>query len=335
MIRTRTPTERLAHESTLPVLGVPVRLRSNAPELIAAFEESLGRWRVMERHPQLLSDERVEGTLLLEDGDETTEPPVPVQYDIEDRGRLVISTPGSVVKGDPPRRAFDGRVTRALLAEGVRFRYKVLEAVVLSVVTQLDRQPLHASAIVRGGTALLLAAPSGTGKSTLSYAAARAGLEVLSEDTVFAQLRPGLRLWAMPGSVHMPRDARRHFAELEHVPTRMLPTGKDKISVSLASLDAEAPHPFIERAGICVVERAAGAPVSAEPMDAASVESALRRQMEPGFDMFAEERGELARALAPGGGWRLVLNDHPDAAIPTLHHLLDQVEERLGRASDR
>ena len=69
-------------------------------------------------------------------------------------------------------------------------------------------------------------------------------------------------------------------------------------------------------------------------MDVASVESALRRQQEPGFDMFAEERGELARALAPGGGWRLVLNEEPDAAIPTLHRLLDQVEERLARASD-
>src|SRR5688572_6308016 len=105
MIRTRTPTERLAHETTLPVLGVPVRLRSNAPELIEAFEESLGRWRVMERHPELLSDQRVEGTLLLEDWDETSEPvlPLPVQYEIRDHGRLVISTPGSVVKGDPPR----------------------------------------------------------------------------------------------------------------------------------------------------------------------------------------------------------------------------------------
>ena len=44
----------LPHESTLPVLGVPVRLRSNARDVIDAFETALGRWRVMERHPERL-----------------------------------------------------------------------------------------------------------------------------------------------------------------------------------------------------------------------------------------------------------------------------------------
>jgi hypothetical protein len=326
-------TAALSYESTLPVLGVRVRLRSDAQALIGAFEESLGRWRVMERHADLLSEEVVEGTLLLDPGDESVPPPVPVQYTMQEQGRMVISTPRSVVRGDPAARAFEGRVTRALLGEGPRFRYKVLEAVILSVVTRLDRQPLHASVIVRDGAALLLAGPSGTGKSTLSYAAARAGLEVLSEDTVFAQLQPTLRLWGMPGSVHLPAAARRHFAELERASVRTLPTGKAKISVSLASLGAEASLPFVERAGICVVERTSGAPVSAEPLAAAGVESALRRQLEPGFDLFDDERGELARALAPAGGWRLVLNDDPAAAIPVIHRLLDRVEERAGRAS--
>jgi hypothetical protein len=326
-------TDTLAHESTLPVLGVPVRLRSNARALIDAFETALGRWRVMERHPELLSAEVVEGALVLVPGDEGLDRPVPVQYALEERGRLVISTPGSLVRGDPSARAFEGRVTQELLGDAERFRYKVLEAVILSVVTRLDRQPLHASVVVRDGTALLLAGPSGTGKSTLSYAAARAGLEVLSEDTVFAQLHPTLRLWGMPGSVHMPAAARRHFAELERVPLRTLPTGKQKVSVSLASLGAETTLPFIERAGICVVERTSGSPVSSEPLDAAAVESALRGQLEPGFDLFDEGRGELVRALAPGGGWRLVLNDDPASAIPTLHRLLDRVEERVARAS--
>jgi hypothetical protein len=228
---------------------------------------------------------------------------------------------------------FDGRVTAALLQDVERFRYKVLEAVVLSVVTYLDRQPVHASAIVRGGTALLIAGPSGTGKSTLSYAAARAGLSVLSEDTVFAQLEDGLRLWAMPGYVNVPPDGGRHFAELVNAPTEMLPTGKEKIRVSLSALEAAAPRPFIDRAGICFVERASGARVSVAPLTVHGIESAMLRQREPGFDLFHGSRAALARALAAGGAWRLTLGDHPDAALPVLRDLLDQVDERLGPAS--
>jgi hypothetical protein len=313
------------------VLGVAVRLRANAPALVDAFEASLGRWRVLDDYPEVLSGERVEGTLLLEPGDEGDDRPVPVAYDMIGPGRLTISTPGSLVQGDAGARRFEGRVTPALLDDPERFRYKVLEAAVLSVVTFLDRQPVHASVVVRGGTGLLLAGPSGTGKSTLSYAAARAGLEVLSEDTVFAQLRPGLRLWGMPGSVHMPRDAGRHFPELREAPTRSLPTGREKISVSLASLGAETARPFIERAGICVVERTPGGRVSVEWLVPPALEAAMRSRREPGFELFAASRPELARALAAGGAWRLTLSDDPEEALPALRQLLDRVGARLGR----
>jgi hypothetical protein len=334
MIQPSAAKSTLAHELTLPILGVPVCLRTNSPALIDAFESSLGGWRVMERHPHLLSHERVRGTLALGGGDEGDGRPVPIAYDVRERGRLVISSPGSIVRGDASRRAFDGRVSAALLQDAERFRYKVLEAVVLSVVTHLDRQPVHAAAIVRGGAALLLAGPSGTGKSTLSYAAARSGLRVLSEDTVFAQLEGGLRLWAMPGFVNVPPDGGRHFAELVDAPRQMLPTGKEKIRVSLSALEAAAPQPFIDRAGICFVERAPGARgLSVEPLNVHGIESAMLRHQEPGFDLFDGSRAALARALAAGGGWRLTLGDHPDAALPVLRDLLDQVDERLGPAS--
>ena len=319
------------YESTLPVFGVPVRLRSNEPEPIAAFERSLGRWRVLEGS-ELLSEVRVDGALWVAPGGEGSDRPIPVTHAVQEHGRVTISSPGSLVRSDSSARAFEGWVTPELLREDERFRYQVLEAAVLSVVTHLDRQPLHASAVVRDGTALLVSGPSGTGKSTLAYAAARAGLQVLSEDTVFVQLRPRLRVWGMSQALNLSQDARRHFAELADAPLRTLPTGKQKISVGLAALGAEASPPFVERAGICIAHRAPGSQVTAEPIDGAVLEEFLRRG-EPGFHLFDHARGELAGALAPGGAWRLTLSDDPDAAIPVLHRLLDQVEERLAAVS--
>jgi hypothetical protein len=310
---------------------VSVALRSNAPELIEAFEETLGPWGVPPGRSDLISAERVRGALVLSDESEGPAPDPPVRYRIARPDRLVISTPGSVAVSDAARREFTGTVTRELVSSGAYFRGKVLEAMVLAVVTWLDRQPLHASAVVRDGTALLLHGPSGTGKSTLAYAAARAGLSVLSEDTVFVQLDPQLRIWGVPNALHLPPDARRYFPELDGQPARLLPTGKHKVALRLAELGAANASSAVERAGICVMDRSAGGVAGYVPMNPAQLEAALVRSREPGFDLFDHARGDLARALCAGGAWRLTLADPPQDTIPLLHELLDQVDRRLGR----
>ena len=45
----------------------------------------------------------------------------------------------------------------------------------LLLVARQDRQPVHAAMVAGGSAALLLAGPTGVGKSTLAYAAHRAG----------------------------------------------------------------------------------------------------------------------------------------------------------------
>ena len=61
MSEVRIRDEALVHELTLPVLGVPVRLRSDAPEIIEAFESAFGGWREIEGRADLLSSARLEG----------------------------------------------------------------------------------------------------------------------------------------------------------------------------------------------------------------------------------------------------------------------------------
>src|SRR6185503_14339932 len=72
---------------------------------------------------------------------------------------------------------------------------EMIETGALFLAAQAGRTPLHASAIMLGDVALVLAGPSGMGKSTLALAAAQAGLPVLSEDTLYVQTAPRLRLW--------------------------------------------------------------------------------------------------------------------------------------------
>ena len=328
MSEVRIRDKELVHEVTLPVLGVPVRVRSNAAEIIDAFESALGGWRVIEGRADLLSSARIEGRLILHSGDEGGQAHPPVRHRMVGKGRLIYMSPGSVCMGDGPGREFTGWVTRELLSDRDHFRYNLLESVVFWVVTNggLDRQPVHASAVVRNGTALLLTGPSGTGKSTLTYAAARAGLEVLTDDVIFGQLHP-LRIWGMPNFLHLPADARRHFPELGDHHSQLLANGKEKIAVSLAGIGAAARFPLAERTGVCVLERGAAATEWAH-LPPPVLEEAMLAQLEGGFDLFKDTVGELLRALAMRGGWRLRIGRHPEEAVGALHQLLDQVDGR-------
>ena len=331
MISDTIPDEALVHEATLPVLGVPVRLLSNASEVIDAFEDSLGYWRILESRADLIACGGVEGRLVVRPGDEGGHVHAPVAYRKVDWARLLVSTPGSVCLSDVERREFAGWVTTEVVRDRDHFRYNILEALIFSILSWLNRLPLHAAAVVRNGAVLLLTGPSGTGKSTLTYAAARSGLQVLTDDIVYAQLDP-MRVWGMPNFLHLPISARRHFPELADVAIRLLANGKEKLSLSLAEMGARAPLPVAERFGICVLERSDHGGVGWEPLSRLDLERALLQELEPGFDVFRDNMAELVHAMVEGGGWRLRLGGHPLDAVEALHALFDEVEASVGNA---
>jgi hypothetical protein len=219
-------------------------------------------------------------------------------------------------------------VTDTLVADRQHFRYGVLEACTLFILTRLDRTPVHAAVVTRGEAALLLAGPSGAGKTTLAYGAAtRLGCRVLTEDVVYVQLRP-LRIWGLPGFLHLPAGAGTHFPELAAEPPSLMANGKEKIAVALASIGALPVRPSASRAGICVLERGAG-PASLEPVAPDWIAAALTAALEPGFDLFASDIDECSRALAARGGWRLRTSGRPDDALPLVDEALSLLEREL------
>ncbi len=308
----------------IPVLGIPTRFESNSPAILRLAEEAFGAWKVL-CDGQPLDGPPALVRIDVRPGDEGGATRVPVRWTSAGGGAWRLETPGSSGRADPAARASYGEVTEALVADREHFRYSVLEALTLSLLTQYDRQPLHAAALVRGRTALLLAGPSGVGKSTLTYAAVRAGFQVLAEDAVFLQIRPVPRVWGMPGYLHPDPAARDHFPELADCVPAVRANGKAKLALSLRELGAAAPWPVVERAGVCILERGTGAP-SLVALSAAEVERALTAEMEEGFDQFEDTIGEGIRLLAEQGGWRLTLAGPPGAALPLLAQMFDALD---------
>ena len=192
-----------------------------------------------------------------------------------------------------------------------RFFAEAIDTVVLFLVAHAGRIPIHASAIMLQDIAVVLAGPSGSGKSTLALAAAQAGLTVLSEDTVFVQLRPKLRLWSRTEAIHvLEKDAPAG------APSAMrYRSGRWK-----KILPVEAPQNFADKAVLCVLAPGDGLSLTAMQPDDAVI--AVTANPEPGFDVYGARSVEAARLLAGNGAWRLTLSESPREAIDLIRHTI-------------
>jgi hypothetical protein len=230
------------------------------------------------------------------------------EADIRVEGRRLAIT-GAGIRGEADADMRRARCTapRRLLGDPAAMAAEVTDTLLLFLLARCGRTPVHAAGVLLGDTTLLLAGPSGSGKSTLALAAMRRGLPILSDDTLYIQLRPSLRIWGVPRPLHVfPEDAPRFTSG------RRLRGGKLKAIVPLA---AGAAGGFADKARLILLER--GERLALERLDAEAARAGLSR-LDPGFDLLPEESAQAARALAAGGGWRLTLARDPDAAVDFL-----------------
>ena len=244
----------LPHSVTLSVLGIPTRFETNAPDVIEIVEEAFGWWRALELEETAgTAAEPVRVRISLVEGDEGPLAPgdhASVRHECPDAIRVVVRSAGSLGVSDPSRREARAQVSAALLADRMHFRTEMLETLTLSLLSAFDRHPVHAAAVAHEGQVLLLAAPSGTGKSTLAYACHAAGLDLLADDHVRVQLEPTLRIWGWPTRVRLlEADA----AGLGARPARAQAyEGREKVVVDTA-VGMSATRLVATRATVCIL----------------------------------------------------------------------------------
>jgi len=108
-----------------------------------------------------------------------------------------------------------GTLSENLVADAELCRRTVFAVIAGTIAPALDLLPLHAGCIVQDGRAVLLAAASGVGKSTVTLALAMRGWSLLSDDWTFVgQDRQCLRAWGMQTSLKLLPDAVNYFPQL-------------------------------------------------------------------------------------------------------------------------
>ena len=313
----------LPHAVTLPVLGLPTRFATNDPIMLEIVDESFGVWRTLGAntlYDVTTRDSVYVSIVVVADAADEAAGQIEIRHFMGDDLRFVARSAGSVATSEPASRRASIRVSSALVADRVRFRTEMLEAVVLALLSCYDRHPVHAAAVAHDGHALLFAAPSGTGKSTLAYACHAAGLELLGDDHVRVQLEPVLRVWGWPARVRLLEATAERLGAKQA--TGEMSNGKRKAVVDVRD-GMSAARLVASDATVCVLSRDGG-PLALSRLSAAEVARALDEQLAPGFDRFPARWPAVVSALSARGGWRLNLSPDPHEAVSIVRDLLSR-----------
>ena len=158
----------------------------------------------------------------------------------------------------------------------------------------------------------------------MALAACRAGLGVLSDDTIFVQTEPVFRVWSRAQAIHvLEKDA-----PAGEVSWRWR-AGRWKKAFPCSG----PPSGYAERAILCLLSRAER--VSLTPLDPDEAAAQAVADPEPGYEFYGERSLRAARALARGGAWRLALSDDPAEAIAVVRRTLAPAEVARPLAAGR
>lgn len=233
-------------------LGYPVALSTNSEDVRLAAEESWGGF------PQYFSEPPINVRVVMEDEGE----PASV-FEVRGQQRLLalISDAHNFAFCDPLRHFAWCFVTRATARNRAWFRYFYLDSIINLSLWQTHLTRIHAGCVARSGRGVLLCGASGAGKSCLTYACARRGWTLISDEAPSIVRRCQERIViGKPQLIHLREGAFSLFPELQGQTAKPDPVGKISFEVRTAKLPNIEIAYRCEIAAIVFLERRPGRP---------------------------------------------------------------------------
>lgn len=254
-------------------LGSRMMLETNSREVLDACRTSFGRYGAS-AYP---ADEPLLSVRILVDPDFGEAAPWPDPVFRCQKGTFYVSVGRqNTAVADLENRNVVGFISPAMAREPGRLRKTFLDCPVLTLLTQGRRGPysyLHASAVASEGRGLLFAGPAESGKSTLAYACARSGFDLVSDDVVYLREDEGvLAAWGRPWHLRMLPSGLGLFPELGSLGLRSEP-GEEVVEIEVDRVLPGRCRTRCEPAALVFLMRSEGEP-SLRPLQA---DEAFRR----------------------------------------------------------
>jgi len=219
-------------QATYFPLGFPLQISSNSPKVMAAAAASWERFAPAFKYLPLEIHLGVTDDV----ADSCEFPPAPV-FRIQGDQLVTTANANNFIVSDLRVGRSFGWITPNVANSPLYLRYHLLEAAVLSMITALHALPLHAACVSWAGTGILLCGDSGAGKSSLAYAASRAGWTFISDDASYMPVNRDDRM--VIGNSHQIRFRDSGvvlFRELEGRSITPRAAGKPSIEVATSEL---------------------------------------------------------------------------------------------------
>lgn len=169
----------------------------------------------------------------------------------------IAASRSSVVSGNVHTGSAMGFVSETIASNPDYLRTSIVQPTFLQIAQAQTLVAVHSACLALNGRAVMLRGESGTGKSTLAYAAIRRGYSLIAEDVIFVRSRSGqtqgrispddIELHGLPWTIHLLPDAGSLFPELAHVPVIERPDGRVKLRIAL---DDHAPGQTLAHASL-------------------------------------------------------------------------------------
>lgn len=303
--------------------GIPIRVLSNRSEIAGLLEDAVGFWKDFPVAPEWRDANPLVVRLVCHEGQAGLVEPI---YRMPKEHLLLIALGESVALADRSAGEATAYVTRALLEDQNAFRYQLLQAVLVFLLTPRDRLPLHASAVVKGQKVLLLSGPSGAGKTTLALAAARAGYQVLADDAVYVQRNPVFQIWGLSPYARLQSSALQAFPGAEQMIVGRTQDSRGKVLLDLRRQGYWSWPPAACRAALCAVARTGTAP-SLKRISLEELAEQILDTLPTGFDLFGEELRELLFEWPERYGWQLSVPADGGDVLPLIEEMFEQIAE--------
>jgi hypothetical protein len=272
--------------------GFPTEVRTNSAEILSLFGES---WHVSQKR---FDTEAIRVEVNLVDNDSTECPPTPT-YRIMQPTLVSMADENNYSLAHLGRNSTQITVSRAALRHTRYLKYFFLDAAAGCHIATRYATPVHAGCVALDGCGVLLCGDSGAGKSSLSYACARAGWTYVSDDASFL-LNGGSTRMVM-GDCHRVRlrpSASELFPEMDGLEITPRAAGKPSIEMSTASMRHMVCAPSVQVDFMVFLNRRTGGPPELVPYRKDVARQFMRQALYGSVESLALQYEAIERFLA-------------------------------------